>query len=109
MNTIQTAVPSLGVESSLVRPQGGAATTAGPAAGQDEGGGFTQLLGEAVQRVDGLQAQADQQVAELLQGRGGDLHGALIAVEKADLSFQLMMQVRNKIVSAYEEIARMQF
>jgi len=37
------------------------------------------------------------------------LHTALIAVEKADLSFQLMMQVRNKIVSAYQEISRMQF
>ena len=37
------------------------------------------------------------------------LHSAMIAVEKADLSFQLMMQVRNKIVSAYQEISRMQF
>jgi flagellar hook-basal body complex protein FliE len=76
---------------------------------EDAGGSFLQELGAAVQRVDSMQAQADQQVADLLQGKGGDLHGALIAVEKADLSFQLMMQVRNKIVSAYEEIAKMQF
>jgi len=37
------------------------------------------------------------------------LHSALIAVEKADLSFQLMMQVRNKIVQAYQQISSMQF
>ena len=38
-----------------------------------------------------------------------DVHSAMIAVEKADLSFQLMMQVRSKIVAAYQEISRMQF
>ena len=48
-------------------------------------------------------------VAGVLTGTGTDVHSALIAVEKADLSFQLMMQVRNKIVSAYQEISRMQF
>jgi flagellar hook-basal body complex protein FliE len=48
-------------------------------------------------------------VAGVLAGNGADVHSALIAVEKADLSFQLMMQVRNKIVSAYQEISRMQF
>lgn len=48
-------------------------------------------------------------MAGVLEGNGADVHSALIAVEKADLSFQLMMQVRNKIVSAYEEISRMQF
>jgi len=44
-----------------------------------------------------------------LSGEGGDVHTAMIAVEKADLSFQLMMQVRNKVVQAYQEISRMQF
>jgi len=56
-----------------------------------------------------LQSQAETKVAGVLEGSGGDVHTALIAVEKADLSFQLMMQVRNKIVSAYQEISRMQF
>jgi flagellar hook-basal body complex protein FliE len=44
-----------------------------------------------------------------LQGNGADLHSAMIAVEKADLSFQLMMQVRNKIVQAYQQISQMNF
>jgi flagellar hook-basal body complex protein FliE len=45
----------------------------------------------------------------LLDGNGVDVHAAMIAVEKADLSFQLMMQVRNKIVQAYQDISRLQF
>jgi flagellar hook-basal body complex protein FliE len=46
---------------------------------------------------------------ELLQGDRQDVHNVMISVEKADVAFQLMMQVRNKIVSAYQEISRMQF
>jgi flagellar hook-basal body complex protein FliE len=50
------------------------------------------------------------QVSNLLQGGGnGDMTSVMIAVEKADVSFQLMMQVRNKIVSAYQDIEKMQF
>jgi flagellar hook-basal body complex protein FliE len=53
---------------------------------------------------------AASQVSNLLQGGGnGDLNSVMIAVEKADVSFQLMMQVRNKIVSAYQDIEKMQF
>ena len=71
--------------------------------------GFFTTLKVAIGQVEGLQSQADQQVASLLGGNGQDVHGAMIAVERADLSFQLMMQVRNKIVNAYQDIARMQF
>ena len=45
----------------------------------------------------------------VLEGTGTDVHKAVIAVEKADLSFQLMLQVRNKIVAAYQEVERLQF
>jgi flagellar hook-basal body complex protein FliE len=44
-----------------------------------------------------------------LQGGNADVNSVMIAVEKADVSFQLMMQVRNKIVNAYQEIEKMQF
>jgi flagellar hook-basal body complex protein FliE len=73
------------------------------------GGGFADTLRGAMDEMGQLQSQAETKVASVLEGGGGDVHSALIAVEKADLSFQLMMQVRNKIVSAYQEIARMQF
>ena len=59
--------------------------------------------------VEGAHGDAQTQVAQLLNGQGADLHTAMIAVEKADLSFQLMMQVRNKIVQAYQTISNMQF
>jgi flagellar hook-basal body complex protein FliE len=71
--------------------------------------GFRDVLHSAIDDIQELQSQAETKAAGVLSGNGGDVHSALIAVEKADLSFQLMMQVRNKIVSAYEEISRMQF
>jgi flagellar hook-basal body complex protein FliE len=74
-----------------------------------EGGGFTETLANAMDHVESLRTDAQQQVASLLSGNGGELHSTMIAVEKADVAFQLMMQMRNKIVSAYEEVARMQF
>jgi flagellar hook-basal body complex protein FliE len=74
-----------------------------------EGGSFGETLRSAMDEMGALQARADSKVADVLEGSGGDVHAALIAVEKADLSFQLMLQVRNKIVSAYQEISRMQF
>jgi flagellar hook-basal body complex protein FliE len=73
------------------------------------GGGFADTLHSAIEEMGELGAQAETKVAGVLAGNGADVHSALIAVEKADLSFQLMMQVRNKIVSAYQEISRMQF
>jgi flagellar hook-basal body complex protein FliE len=71
--------------------------------------GFRDLLHSAIDDIKELEGSAQAQVSGVLEGTGTDVHSAMIAVEKADLSFQLMMQVRNKIVSAYEEISRMQF
>jgi len=71
--------------------------------------GFTETFRGAMEQAEQLQTAADAQVSTLLEGNGADVHQAMIAVEKADLSFQLMLQVRNKIVAAYQEIARMQF
>jgi flagellar hook-basal body complex protein FliE len=70
---------------------------------------FLDTLKGAMNQVQQVQGDASQQVTDLLTGKGGDIHGAMIAVEKADLSFQMMMQVRNKIVSAYQEVSRMAF
>jgi flagellar hook-basal body complex protein FliE len=71
--------------------------------------GFLETLRGAMDQVNDLQTSAETKVGALLEGNGMDVHSAMIAVEKADLSFQLMMQVRNKIVAAYQEISRMQF
>jgi len=74
-----------------------------------EGGKFLETLQQSMDQVEGAQGDAANQVAQLLNGKGADVHSAMIAVEKADLSFQLMMQVRNKIVQAYQQISSMQF
>lgn len=79
-------------------------------AGNDIGGlSFGDVLKGAVNTVDSLHDNASSQVNNLLRGGNGDMNDVMIAVEKADVSFQLMMQVRNKIVSAYQDIEKMQF
>jgi flagellar hook-basal body complex protein FliE len=74
----------------------------------DAGGGFSGVLSNALHQVNQLSGGAEQQIGSLLKG-GGDMSTVMIAVEKADVAFQLMMQVRNKIVSAYQDIEKMQF
>ena len=70
---------------------------------------FSSVLSNAVHTVDQLHTSAASQVTNLLRGSGGDLNDVMVAVEKADVAFQLMMQVRNKIVQAYQQISNMQF
>jgi flagellar hook-basal body complex protein FliE len=70
---------------------------------------FSDVLKNAVNQVNQVNDSAAAQVNSLVQGGNADMNNVMIAVEKADVSFQLMMQVRNKIVSAYQEIEKMQF
>ena len=74
-----------------------------------KGSGFGATLRTAINQVNELSQDSQEQVTGLLQGDRQDLHNVMIAVEKADIAFQLMMQVRNKIVNAYEEVSKMQF
>ena len=75
----------------------------------EEVGGFGDVLSSAMQQVNQLSGAADQQIGSLLTGSHADMSSVMIAVEKADIAFQLMMQVRNKIVSAYQDVEKMQF
>ena len=76
----------------------------------DSGGlNFGDVLKNAVHSVNQVNDNAAAQVNNLLQGGSTDMNSVMIAVEKADVSFQLMMQVRNKIVNAYQDIEKMQF
>ena len=72
-------------------------------------GGFSGVLTNALHQVNQLNGSSQQQIGSLLKGGNTDMSTVMIAVEKADVSFQLMMQVRNKIVSAYQDIEKMQF
>lgn len=71
-------------------------------------GGFVDSLKTAIGQVNEAQAQAGQAVDALMTGQTQDLHRTMVALQQADVSFQLMMQIRNKLVTAYEEIQRMQ-
>ncbi len=99
-----TVLPSLNTIASL--PQLGAEM--GKTA-EDAASGFADTLRGAVEGVQQMESQAQQQVTGLLSGNGQDVHSAALAVEQANLSFELMLQVRNKVVSAYQEISRLQF
>jgi flagellar hook-basal body complex protein FliE len=83
-----------------------AAETAAGSSGA--GGSFQDAFAAAVERVQGSSDQAAASVERFLSGEGEELHTAVLAVQKADLTFQLFLQARNKVVSAYQEIMRMQ-
>lgn len=102
-------IQGLPISSVDLTSAGGASGAGGAAQAPDQAEGFGQVLREAVTQIDQAQGTAQTKIGEVMQGNGGDLHTAMIAVEKADLSFQLMLQVRNKIVAAYQEISRMNF
>ncbi|MCP4646036.1 MAG: flagellar hook-basal body complex protein FliE [bacterium] len=68
---------------------------------------FGDVLKDAVTEVNRLQDDADTAVKDLVSGKVKDVTDAMVAVEKADIAFQTMMTVRNKMVAAYEEIMRM--
>ncbi len=68
---------------------------------------FKRILNKSVRETNGLFAQADQATQAMAFGQK-DVHQAMIALEQANLAFRLMIQVRNKMLSAYEEIMRMQ-
>jgi len=79
-----------------------------PGQNRPAGRSFGKVLQESIQEVNRLQVEADSAIDELAIGQTGSVHETMIAVEKADTSFRLMMQVRNKIIDAYHEIMRMQ-
>ena len=75
---------------------------------RSHGGDFLTYLKQAVGEVDNLHQTADQDIRQLVGEGKGDLQETVIALEKADVSFRLMMQIRNKVLDAYQEIVRMQ-
>jgi flagellar hook-basal body complex protein FliE len=69
---------------------------------------FGDVLKDSIKKVGEIEKEADQEVQKLATMESGDIVNTMMAIEKADMSFQMMMQVRNKIIDAYQEIMRMQ-
>ena len=80
----------------------------GGAAPSTAGGEFGSILQGAIDQVEGASNNANQSVQQFLSGDGEDLHSTVLSVQRAGLEFDMLMQVRNKVVSAYQEIMRMQ-
>lgn len=70
--------------------------------------GFSDVLNKALDELNNTQVQADKAVADLATGEVKDLHQAAIAINKAETSMKLMLEIRNKAISAYKEISRTQ-
>ncbi|MFQ5328804.1 MAG: flagellar hook-basal body complex protein FliE [Thermodesulfobacteriota bacterium] len=73
----------------------------------EAGSGFSTALKDAIGDANKVQVEADKAINAFTEGELS-IHDTMIAVEKANLSFQMMLQVRNKLISAYEEVMRTQ-
>ena len=70
---------------------------------------FADLLTEAVGSVEQLEQQAKVSIEGLISGKGVDVHEAMIAAQKASMGFEMVLAVRNKALSAYQQVMGMQF
>jgi flagellar hook-basal body complex protein FliE len=73
-----------------------------------EGKGFSHVLKDAIDDINKLQMNADEKIAKVQLDNTASIHEAMIALEQASISFRAMMQVRNKILDAYQEVMRTQ-
>jgi len=84
---------------------GTGAAPAAPAAGKTD---FQQLLLKGMDALNLEQVESTRQVESFMRGQGPDLHTVMLTVEQANLSLEFAVQVRNKVVEAYNEIMRIQ-
>jgi len=85
------------------------AGVAASGAGSVVGVPFAGMLQTMIQQTSVLDQKASQAVTGLLNGQGVEIHDAMIATQKADMAFELALQVRNKAVAAYQQMMGMQF
>lgn len=97
--SLSTARPVLPLEPKIE-------SVSGPSKGS--GASFSDTLKDAIHSVNDLQKDADTKVQNLATGKTQNLHETMIATEKADIALRLMVQVRNKIIDAYQEVMKMQ-
>lgn len=97
------SAPGRGLEIRPLELGAGLARPAGPG-----GTSFADTLRQSIAEVNQLKTQADAATEDLAVGKSTDIQGTILAMEKADISFKVMMEVRNKIVSAYQEVMRTQ-
>ena len=87
----------------IIRPD----FTAEPAH-QTQSSSFGKVLQQSIDQVNRLQLEADAKVNDLVTGNPTNIHQTMIAVEKASVSFELLMQIRNKVITAYDKLMNTQ-
>jgi flagellar hook-basal body complex protein FliE len=96
------AAPQIGSANSDTPPPTAAPVSSG------SGANFENMLGDFVNEVSQKQAAAGNAVTGLLSGQNVSLHQAMISMEEANVSFQMMVEVRNRLLDGYQELMRMQ-
>jgi flagellar hook-basal body complex protein FliE len=93
---------------SPVKPASTPALALAPTNRNEKRPGFADHLKASLMTTNALQHKSATAQEELSTGRNGNIHETLLAMNKADVSFRMVMEVRNKLVSAYQEVMRMQ-
>lgn len=71
--------------------------------------GFGQWLVQSISEVNRMEQASNTAAQDLISGQSKDIHGTMIAMQKAGIALDLTMEIRNKVIAAYDEIKRMQF
>jgi flagellar hook-basal body complex protein FliE len=91
-----------------ITPISGISLPAAPAASPSKpAGAFQDVLSNAIRDVEAFGQNASASVERFLSGEGEELHSTILATQRAELSFDLFLQMPNKVVNAYQEIMRM--
>ncbi len=101
------AAPILPV-SPIIPPAVAPSPSAVPSVAPSGAATFQDVLSNAIGTVEGASREASASVERFLAGEGEELHTTILASQRAELSFDLFLQMRNKVVSAYQEIMKMQ-
>ena len=107
--SIQNHIRSLGGFSSIAQPREIRAPNISPIQKESSSGEtFGEILAESIRQVNNLETQADDAIKNLIVGEAGNVHETLIALQRAEISMRMLVEVRSKVISAYQEVMRMQ-
>ena len=96
------------VNTGLQHIQPGTGQTEGPKAGKSDFANAVKAVGKYVSKVDDMQQNSDSSVRDLLTGKNNDVTAVVSSIAKADVSFKVLVGVRNKLIEAYKQTMNMQ-
>ena len=91
-----------------IRPPAAIAALEPSSLGKSSAGGFQSVLSDAIGRVEQFQQNSETAIGKFLSGEDQEVHKVALATQQAGIAFDLFVQVRNKVVNAYQEVMRMQ-